>query len=524
MRKKPIVSIIIPTYNSADTIGKCLESIEKQTYSPIETIVVDNFSKDATPKTSLEHSVTFLQEYCNKPEARNIGILASKGEYLLMLDADMCLEPDLVAEAVRKFQTGKCDALFIDEKYGNTGFWNDCRTLEKETYRGNTTIESPRFYTRKVFEKVLFDEKNEGPDEYDFYFSAKKLGLKECRIEPKIITFEPAINFKKRYRHGKYFTYYKYKHRQDEPRISNQTSIGYRGALLAQTMKKSLVKGLALAALKLPMYLTFNLGRMNAYFDRNIMRLLISIQDEFDSVADSYEKNMYRKNSGCKYIDETERKAVVDAITSLGLKPGAKVLDIGAGNGRWTKELFNMGFDVTALDISSKMCKNLKKEFPKVKIINADITKFSSGQTSEKFDLIFSFRAFKYVRNHKRALNNIRGLLNLGGFFVVEMPNRHNPFYFLPSKLSPILIRLSKKDSMKYLLISNFVTEKSFSKELRSTGLKIIRRRPLLFLPHFAFSKLTGDRQGYSMRTIAALDSSLSKAMPRSIIFIARKE
>jgi cellulose synthase/poly-beta-1,6-N-acetylglucosamine synthase-like glycosyltransferase len=44
----PLVSIIIPTRNSARTLEKCLESIKHQTYSNIEVIVVDNFSDDET--------------------------------------------------------------------------------------------------------------------------------------------------------------------------------------------------------------------------------------------------------------------------------------------------------------------------------------------------------------------------------------------------------------------------------------------------------------------------------------------
>ncbi|MFH7873662.1 MAG: glycosyltransferase, partial [Candidatus Aenigmatarchaeota archaeon] len=45
---KPLVSIIIPTYNSEKTLAKCLESIKNQSYKNIEIIVVDRFSKDKT--------------------------------------------------------------------------------------------------------------------------------------------------------------------------------------------------------------------------------------------------------------------------------------------------------------------------------------------------------------------------------------------------------------------------------------------------------------------------------------------
>jgi len=45
---KPLVSVIIPTFNSGGTLGKCLRSIRNQTYGNVEIIVVDKFSTDKT--------------------------------------------------------------------------------------------------------------------------------------------------------------------------------------------------------------------------------------------------------------------------------------------------------------------------------------------------------------------------------------------------------------------------------------------------------------------------------------------
>jgi glycosyltransferase involved in cell wall biosynthesis len=52
----PLVSLIIPTYNSSKTIEDCLKSIKNQNYENIELIVVDNNSKDNTKEIALKYT------------------------------------------------------------------------------------------------------------------------------------------------------------------------------------------------------------------------------------------------------------------------------------------------------------------------------------------------------------------------------------------------------------------------------------------------------------------------------------
>lgn len=123
MKDESLISIVIPTYNAEKTLAECLESIKNQTYRCIEVIIVDKFSKDRTVEIAKSYGVRVISTWANKPEARNIGILNSRGDYVLLLDSDMVMEDRLVEEAVGKFQKEGCDAIFIDEEYRNHGFW-----------------------------------------------------------------------------------------------------------------------------------------------------------------------------------------------------------------------------------------------------------------------------------------------------------------------------------------------------------------------------------------------------------------
>jgi len=82
MKDKPLVSIIIPTYNSEKTLAKCLESIKNQTYRNIEVIIVDRFSKDSTIEIARKYKVRVLQFNCERAKAKNFGLRNAKGKYV----------------------------------------------------------------------------------------------------------------------------------------------------------------------------------------------------------------------------------------------------------------------------------------------------------------------------------------------------------------------------------------------------------------------------------------------------------
>jgi glycosyltransferase involved in cell wall biosynthesis len=96
----PLVSVVIPAYNAASTLGECLASVFAQGYPALEIIVVDDGSQDET--ASVVAGYGDRVRYLHQPNgglsaARNAGHMAAKGELVAWLDADdMCL-PDRIA-------------------------------------------------------------------------------------------------------------------------------------------------------------------------------------------------------------------------------------------------------------------------------------------------------------------------------------------------------------------------------------------------------------------------------------------
>jgi len=93
------VSVIIPTYNEEEVIGKCLEALSEQTFKDLEIIVVDDGSTDKTAslvKSEIDKDkrvrLVRLKKNKGKGGALKEGMLAAKGKYIIFMDADLSVD------------------------------------------------------------------------------------------------------------------------------------------------------------------------------------------------------------------------------------------------------------------------------------------------------------------------------------------------------------------------------------------------------------------------------------------------
>lgn len=105
-----MVSVLITTYNSARFLQRCLDSVFSQSYQPIEVIVVDNASSDATRQilSQTGNAKIFLnQTNLGFAAGQNQAARAANGSWLLSLNPDVVLSPAFVAELIA---TGNADS------------------------------------------------------------------------------------------------------------------------------------------------------------------------------------------------------------------------------------------------------------------------------------------------------------------------------------------------------------------------------------------------------------------------------
>lgn len=99
------VSIVIPTYQHANTIRRCIESILHQTYASIEIIVVNDGSTDNTAMVLKEFAGKIRvihQENAGANVARNRGFAEATGEFVMFCDADVLMAPHMIERFVQQ--------------------------------------------------------------------------------------------------------------------------------------------------------------------------------------------------------------------------------------------------------------------------------------------------------------------------------------------------------------------------------------------------------------------------------------
>lgn len=148
-----LVSVIIATKNSERYLERTLRSIRNQTYTPIQIVLVDNFSKDSTPQIAKRYVDKFYQKGPERQAQRAHGFSQCDGEFCVHHASDLLLPPDAIAECVDLIRQG-WDGVEIDWIPDETiGFWAKVRKLEMTTYIVKQKTFRPNFSRVEIFRR-----------------------------------------------------------------------------------------------------------------------------------------------------------------------------------------------------------------------------------------------------------------------------------------------------------------------------------------------------------------------------------
>ncbi|VAX28600.1 hypothetical protein MNBD_NITROSPINAE05-786 [hydrothermal vent metagenome] len=199
---KPVVTVIIPTYNRADFLKEAIQSVVSQTFTDYELIVVDDGSSDHTKDVVREFSdirLVACSENSGVSHARNLGINLARGRYICFLDSDdLWIENKLKTQIHWMEAHADCQVCYTDEIWIRKGVrvnpMNKHRKYSGDIFPRSLSlcIVSPSSVLMRssLFDEVgLFDEGLPACEDYDLWlrisrkypvhFIAEKLIVKQ---------------------------------------------------------------------------------------------------------------------------------------------------------------------------------------------------------------------------------------------------------------------------------------------------------------------------------------------------------
>jgi glycosyltransferase involved in cell wall biosynthesis len=212
-----LVSVVVPTFRSRRTITACLKSIRSQTHPAVEVVVVDNHSDDGTWEMAAPLADHAIQAGPERSRQRNLGIQMASGTWILYVDSDMILAPEVIAEAVSAAQQVGAVAVFIPEETIGEGFWTRCRRLERSCYEGDEQIEAPRLVHRQwLLAQGGFNEDLIGQEDADLRERVYRRGAITARTTANLHHDEGRLTLggviRKRYYYGRTIGVYRRTH------------------------------------------------------------------------------------------------------------------------------------------------------------------------------------------------------------------------------------------------------------------------------------------------------------------------
>lgn len=197
--QNPLISVIVPIYNTEKYIHQCIDSIIGQTYSNLEIILVDDGSPDNCPAICDEYGAkddrvkVIHKSNGGQSSARNAALDICKGEYIAFVDSDDWLEPSAYAEMMEFAVKEKLDVVYCrPQEISDSG---EITATRYHYYDDKTVCES-----RDIAVRTLKNEISAEPWLKICHCDCwGKLRFPEGRIyEDVAIAFYPLINAKRK--------------------------------------------------------------------------------------------------------------------------------------------------------------------------------------------------------------------------------------------------------------------------------------------------------------------------------------
>lgn len=191
----PEISVIIPTYQHGDTIAKCLDSVFGQTFKDTEVIVVNDGSTDDTDtavRPYLDRIVYKKIDNSGAPKARNAGFALSSGRFVIFLDADVVMRPEMLSELISALKDNpQASYAYCGFRFGIARFKGE--KFSADRLRRMNFIHTSALIRREDFPG--FDESLSRFQDWDLWLTMLEKGKSGIGINKTLFKAEPRSKF-----------------------------------------------------------------------------------------------------------------------------------------------------------------------------------------------------------------------------------------------------------------------------------------------------------------------------------------
>lgn len=199
------LSVVITTKNEAANIAACIHSFDEAvSRGEAEVIVVDNASTDDTKKIASELGAAVYDKGPERSTQRNLGWKMARGEWIIVLDADMIIPSETVSEIL---SVSGGDAYWIPEVRTGRGFRVKARNFERSFYDG-TCIDALRLFRREVLEKTggYDEELLPGGEDWELDIRVIESGARCSILKNHLIHNEKSLSLSRLMQKKAYYT------------------------------------------------------------------------------------------------------------------------------------------------------------------------------------------------------------------------------------------------------------------------------------------------------------------------------
>lgn len=283
------ISVIIPCYNGAATIEKCLTAVLASKYSNFEVIVVDDCSEDDSVAIIKQFPCRLiaLEKRTGAAMARNIGAEQSRGDILFFTDADCVLEKDTLATAAISIASSGLDTIVggtYTKKPYDQGFFNSFQSIFIH-YSETKNCANPDYLATHglVITRALFKKSGGFPADFmpiledvEFSHRMKKRGY-QLRITPHLLVrhifnYSLSKSIRNAIIKSTFWTLYSLRNK-DLTTDSGTASIELKINVITLYLVLALIITACSIASFAPIYIAVLLLCVNMYISRNLLQL-----------------------------------------------------------------------------------------------------------------------------------------------------------------------------------------------------------------------------------------------------------